>query len=300
MAANDERILIGRANRGTEHIYPGKIKDWDYREKFNDLSKSIPFTDIHHDTSLRVKGLIQTSGGFKGGDKKYEEDMGRDITGSFSWWSVNIAEADLQRIINDNNLAGKETADVFEPRKSRYGQQRFVIGLNTMIRAYATRCASPAEIRILGTFKYKREVMHALVIAPQRDKIFQTKPLLARFTNPEDQTDGEGEIFLEANPILTYSGEGQYNWTNFSTITWDNQAQALSDKIRFWGNLAFAFFLNPLEEQLLLLDVRNLANWQRVEKGSKWLGENDDNVYNDMGSLENDDQSEADNETGST
>ncbi|KAJ7376963.1 hypothetical protein OS493_031235 [Desmophyllum pertusum] len=163
-----------------------------YQEEWNNLQAAkqrgtnVPITNLAHFTNQEnAEGIIE-NGGFRGGMKKINEDaQGSDITAKFSWWSPiftgedknqvrGTLEAAIQPFLGqDDDLANLQnqfaTSDAFTPNPMRYGNRYFQYEINELCRYYADSIHDEVKYKILGTFGYKQEIMHAVLVCCQAD-----------------------------------------------------------------------------------------------------------------------------------
>lgn len=158
---------------------------WDALQQLKQRGTEIAITNLAHFTSLASAEAIIESGGFMGGEKKINEDaQGDDIIAKFSWWSPVFTEKDILDVREtlgdaldpfidpqDKICTLKDqfaASDAFRPRRyQRYGSYYLKYNINDLCHYYGERFKGAVRFKILGTFGYKQEVMHAVLVCSQ-------------------------------------------------------------------------------------------------------------------------------------
>ncbi|XP_078268932.1 uncharacterized protein LOC144600917 [Rhinoraja longicauda] len=145
-------------------------------------------TRLFHVTTFTGAQGIFSSGIFRSNIPK---NIG--VAESFSWWSFEIAEDEkarerrnYQEIINTNALPSDKIHQFFNSppfqEESRHGNFKFTYDVKSLMAMYESSVCGggKAELRVLGTFTYKQEVMHAVVVCPSDvAPLFNHCPLVA-------------------------------------------------------------------------------------------------------------------------
>ncbi|XP_053401946.1 uncharacterized protein LOC128557758 [Mercenaria mercenaria] len=256
------RLIRTQGISGEEICCPKGI--WtpaEYRglEHFN-----IPFTKVQKAVTEDNKIIIVGDGNnvqFKGNKKQYDSN----INARFSWFSVFINDETLAEIAEKRGPQ-QERGDLFLPGRSRYGTEVFTVDFDKIIQEYETCCNGKARISILGTYVYRREVMHAYVIAPEG--FFGDHPRVA--TRTDDGIFTWNDNLQDRETILTSPEQGRYNWKTFSTIAWDGSCEGNS-RYKKWGHLTFAFYLDCLPNETLVIP-NDIGSWGKCNESKPFLG----------------------------
>ncbi|KAL9963505.1 hypothetical protein ACROYT_G027016, partial [Oculina patagonica] len=175
------------------------------------LGTEVPITNLAHFTTPDAAVAITQSGGFRGGMKKFNEDaQGNNIEAKFSWWSPIFVEDDTINQVR-NTLGGViqpfldeqdnldqlknqfATSDAFVPNPQRYGTSYFQYDINYLCQQYENQVGGEVQFKILGTFGYKQEVMHAVLVCSQAngDGMFGAYPDVL---TPEEDVNNEAVV----------------------------------------------------------------------------------------------------------
>uniref|UniRef100_UPI00398EEE7B uncharacterized protein n=1 Tax=Pristiophorus japonicus TaxID=55135 RepID=UPI00398EEE7B len=188
--------------------------------------------------------------GFQGirADRAFKSETAKTIgtvDACFSWWSFEIDQGEKERERNRyreiiyKNLNMKETllseffnSPAFQD-ESRYGNFKLTYDIQTLIETYKSSVCDgqQPEFRVLGTFRYKQEIMHAVVVHPPDVSLFQDYPAVPN--GPE------------SDAVVSVSDQG-WKWRPEST---GNQLT-----YRRWDHVSFAFYLPPEKQQFKLPD----------------------------------------------
>lgn len=217
---------------------------------------SIPLADLAHFTTPEKADDIIDNGGFMGGMKKINEDERRHvIEAELSWWSPKFSGSEIDHVrdtlraaIEPFVAAEKDIEQVvsqfakshaFMPSSTRYGSSYFKYGFDTLCQHYVEKYRKIGEnsiqFKILGTYVYKQEIMHAVLVCSDEDKQFSNYPNVA----DDDNDDGNNE------GVVTRDYDGNWVWKPQATAT---EIVRLPDCLqsfpiyRRWEHLAFAFY----------------------------------------------------------
>ncbi|XP_078381352.1 uncharacterized protein LOC144664097 [Oculina patagonica] len=238
------------------HPIDEKVKDLyidcDNLQAAKQQGTKVPITNLAHFTKSDVADTIIESGGFIGGMKKINEDaQGNDIKAKFSWWSPKFSEGDIKQVRNtlggviqpfldeQDNLDQLKnqfaTSDAFVPNPQRYGTSYFQYDINYLCQQYENQVGGEVQFKILGTFGYKQEVMHAVLVCSQAngDGMFGAYPDVL---TPEEDVNNEA--------VVTRDNDGNWIWKPQATGAvikrLYNHWQRFP-KYRRWEHVAFAF-----------------------------------------------------------
>lgn len=212
--------------------------------------------------------IIET-GGFKGRKKKINEGgEGNVVSASLSWWSpiFSINDRDLVRntlggaiqpFLGQNedleNLKSQfATSDAFIPQRQaeRYGKSYFNFGINELSQHYENYVGGgELQYKILGTFAYKAEVMHVVLVCSQANGAGQ---FAAYLLVPEEDINNEA--------VVTRDAKGNWVWKPQTTETTIRRLEAHSwqnyPMYRRWEHVAFAFHIpDELGNQINVPDL---------------------------------------------
>lgn len=59
------------------------------------------------------------------------------------------------------------TSDAFIPNEQRYGRFSFQYGINELCQYYGNHFKGDVQFKTLGTFRFKKEVMHAVLVCSE-------------------------------------------------------------------------------------------------------------------------------------
>ena len=225
------------------------LESWNNLQTAKENGRDVTITNVAHFCNQQASQAIKGDDGFIGGSKKINVGPeGDDITAKFSWWSPIFTKGDvgqvrahfktvLQPFGNDDDLPAAvwnqfASSDAFEPNGDRYGNYYFQYDINKLCQAYENLCQdAKIEFRILGTFLYKCEVMHAVLVCSEANGAgrFKDYPLLA------------------ANEaVVTRDNEEMWTWKPEATgteITRLEGSWQRYPKFRRWEHVAFAFHI---------------------------------------------------------
>ncbi len=234
----------------------------------------IPITNLAHFTNPIVAETIIESGGFLGGLKKINVDaLGHDVKEILSWWSPIFTTDDITQVRrtlggaitpflgpgDDYNTLQDQfaTSHAFLPNSFRYGTSFFQYDINYLCQQYRNQAGGEVQFKVLGTFGYKQEVMHAVLVCSQANGAgkFGAYP---RVLTPEKDVNNEA--------VVTRDAFGNWVWKPQATGTEIRRlnGQRIYPLFRRWENVAFAFHItdicgnDPNKKQLM--SVPQLGN----------------------------------------
>ena len=116
---------------------------------------------------------------------------------------------------------------------SRYGNVIFEYNIDQLLKAYSTQYCNEDEpkLLVLGTFAYKQEVMHSIIVCPPK-----AKKLIRSLPHMDDTTSViyKADDYWVWRPELTGSRANYYH-TYFKNIEYKSY--------RRWEHASFAFFV---------------------------------------------------------
>ena len=230
---------------------------WQTLQDAKNQGWSLKITDLAHFTNGGAAQQIVNDYGFRGGLKKINE-VGNynNVCANLSWWSPvftdaerNILRGHLEEVIQpftdevDDNLDALKnqfaTSDAFQPNPRRYGSHLFRYEQNELCETYSQHIDDEPCYKILGTFGYKKEVMHAVLVCSKADGAGQFAGYPDVLT-PEEDINNEAVITLDSDignwywrPQATGGGEIlrlQAHWQTYP-------------RYRRWEHVAFAFHI---------------------------------------------------------
>ena len=226
-----------------------------------------PSTSLHvkylsHDTTPDNAAEILEGNGFLANQK---EGLGYNLI----WWGTSLDErevkkysAQMQIYIDElcesgNNWPYVDSRDEDDPTReaiysnfmssppfrfsSRYGNVRFTYSLDELLNAYQTQyCGGEdPDCRILGTFVYKQEIMHTIVVCPKScSKI------------PPSDKKSKGIILNERGGFIWKPEITGDKCNYFRSIQRDPYYVCLVD--RRWEHVTFAFYIPDNAEDPML------------------------------------------------
>ena len=219
------------------------MQRWNNLQTAKQNGTDVTITNVAHFCKQQASQAIIGDDGFIGGSKKINEEEGDDITAKFSWWSPIFTPEDVGQVRNHFETVLEPfgdapaavfgqfaTSDAFIPNKGRYGKYFFQYGINELSQAYENLYQNPAiEFRILGTFLYKCEVMHAVLVCSQANGA-------GRFSHYPP---------VAANEAVVTRDEEMWTWKPEATGTVNRRLEGLQQfpMYRRWEHVAFAFHI---------------------------------------------------------
>jgi len=246
------------AKSGSGKVCVGKFVPFQYKTLGGSVDPSYappgPLTKpqdeirLTHDTDQDAAIGVLKSGGFVGGHHRLRELDGKGV--SISWWSVG-------RPSDWNNWNNFELDDRLEPgsvwdspSKAHYmpGQDnnyRFTFRLGDLLNSYRDMCrelgmSQRITFRILGTFKYTREVMYAVLVCPEGSEQTLFEEL------PKAEVAGPNHLFgyRAQQPNNTVEPTWVYEPQCFAA--WDKRTFSQipgCDRKLCWDHRSFAFYI---------------------------------------------------------
>ena len=128
------------------------------------------------------------------------------------------------------------TSEAFKPNAQRYGRSYFQYDINDLCDYYRVHFDDEVQFKILGTFSYKKQVMHAVLICSQENGNGLFKEYLPVLT-PEEDSDNKA--------VVTRDNNGDWVWKPQATGTVIKRLpdQKVYPKYRRWEHVAFAFHI---------------------------------------------------------
>ena len=234
-------------------VYPyfDDRRSWNTLQQFKHQGTEMRITNLAHFTRPGYAEAIIESGGFVGDFKKINKDaQGDDILAKFSWWSPVFTENDNIRVRDtledilkpfmidrrdslNTLMAQFATSYAFRPDPERYGSSYFKYDIDELCDHYAKHFKGEVQFKVLGTFGYKQEVMHAVLVCSQANAagMFRAYPNL-----PSSSESTEDVV----------SGWGFWIWRPQATgteITRLCRYWQPYPMYRRWENVAFAFHI---------------------------------------------------------
>ena len=237
------------------HIPQEIIQHWPNLQQAKSKGFGIPIETLAHFTN---KGYaIAHTQGFKGGKK-----MINGQEGYFSWWSP-IFEPEVNKqlrshlgevtipFVGDNDPAGLQDQFATSPafsRHTRYGYSYFQYSLQNLCQHYQDHIGGEElQFKVLGTFLYKQEIMHAVLVCSKTDgnDRFRKYPAVP----PPDQDDN--------NEVVTRDDDDNWVWKPQATATEIKRLGGFGTypKYRRWEHLAFAFYLQSKDDYIPAEDI---------------------------------------------
>lgn len=274
--------------------HPVSLKDddlirWNALQQFKHQGTEMRITNLAHFTRPEYAEAIIESGGFVGDFKKINEDaQGDDILAKFSWWSPVFTENDnrgLRDTLGDilepfmidrrdslNTLKAQfATSDAFRPNPERYGSSYFKYDIDELCDHYGKHFKGEVQFKVLGTFGYKQEVMHAVLVCSQANAagMFRAYPNLPSSSgSPEDVVSCWN--FWVWRPQATGT-----------EITRLHRYQQRYPMYRRWENAAFAFHIpDEWAENDKRMVIPELSDHMHDLGEEQWLkSERESSVY---------------------
>ncbi|XP_051883200.1 uncharacterized protein LOC127576654 [Pristis pectinata] len=193
-------------------------------------------TRLSHVTTFYGARGIFSSGIFTSEKPK---EIGDNVEGDFSWWSFEIDRGEIKRerqryrdIIRRRGqslgtLSHCFNSPAFLPG-SRYGNFKFTYDIATLMEMYQRSVCEgqPPGVRLLGTFTYKLEVMHAVVVFPPGGSLFSECP----------------DIPSDPRAVVSKSVRG-WTWRPDSTGQTIGPTTIYFPTFRRWDHVGIAFHL---------------------------------------------------------
>ena len=229
-----------------------------YQQRWIDLQEAkqygtrILVSDVAHFTHQGAVESIIHDGGFRGKLKKINEAKGRHVKANLSWWTPIFTPDDVRQVrdhllgvihpflgVGDHMDPLKNqfaTSRAFQPYNDGYRMFYFQYGINELCENYI-RCYQNGELdfRVLGTFSYKAQVMHAVLVCNGTNGTFNSYP---RVATPEEDVNNEAVVTYDRN-------NGQWVWKPEATATEIRRLKGrqVYPMYRRWEHVSFAFHI---------------------------------------------------------
>ena len=247
-------------------------RNWENLQTAKQIGTSIPILDLAHFTDTCCFHKIQEDGYFIGGPKKINEaygdqgEAGSDVIKKLSWWSPVFRDVDVASVRERLGRAIQPfldqydyqlniqfaTSDAFSKlRKARrYGAYYFQYSIQELLNAYE-RCFGVRELhyKILGTYRYKQEVMHAVLVCSEANATsFSAYPPVLRPS--EDVYNCE---------VVTRDIDGNWVWRPEATggTKIQRQQRCFGPLYRRWEHVAFAFHIPDEYDGMIVPDLEH-------------------------------------------
>ena len=241
-------------HRGNQHLQENQER-WQKLQDAKTQGWPLQITGLVHVTESENADQIVHDHGFRGGLKKInEDDEHNDVKANLSWWIPffnekvkNNLREHLGEVIKpfireeDDDLDALKnqfaTSDAFVPHPDRYGEHFFLYGINELFHRYRQVIDGNPCYKILGTFCYKQEVMHAVLVCSEADGAgkFASYPDVL---SPKEDFNNVAAITRDVNgnwywrPQTTGGGEIlrlQAHWQSYPRYRrWEHVAFALN------------------------------------------------------------------------
>jgi len=233
------------------HPLAGQGKDesrWQNLQEAKRQGTRITITNVASYTRPEAAQQIVNSNGFTGKMKKINENE----EARFTWWTPLFTSDDITNVRNhlgeviqpfigenDTQQALKNqfaSSDAFRPNVWRYGNRLFQYRIKDLCQYYQNQVGE-LRYKILGTFSYKVEVMHAILVCSQANGAGRFAAYPGVLTPVED---------VKNEAIITLDVLGNWIWRPQATateITRLKNCQQNYPKYRRWEHLAFAFHI---------------------------------------------------------
>lgn len=144
---------------------------------------------------------------------------------------------DFKKLLNDNFCSSPPFCIT-----SRYGNVIFECTIDQLLIAYRSQYCKKKELkfRVLGTFAYKQEVMHAIIVCPSSEMTIL----------PEVPTDGNNPVTYHLGTLQWRPETTGYKANHYTTVFKNIETK----KKRRWEHIAFAFLIPDGQNQGLLID----------------------------------------------
>ena len=249
---------------GNQHLQENQ-ELWQTLQDAKNQGCPLQIPDLAHFTNGGAAQQIVKDYGFRGGLKKINEDENHDdVCANLSWWSPvltdaerNILRGHLGEVIQpfiegeDDDLDALKnqfaTSDAFQPNPRRYGSHLFRYKQNELCGTYSQLIHGELCYKILGTFGYKKEVIHTVLVCSNADGALQ-------FAGYPDVLTPEEDINNEA--VITRDDIGNGYWRPQATggdeilrlqTHWQNYP-----RYRRWEHVAFAFHIP--DDEIMVCD----------------------------------------------
>ena len=252
---------------------------WKNLQKAKREGTTLRIDNLAHYTKPEAAEQIANTNGFRGGQKKINEikypTYRHNFKAKFSWWSPIFSSHDIANVRdhlggviqpfigeNDNQQALQNqfaTSDAFRPKPDRYGRRLFQYGINDLCHYYQDQVGGDdLSYKILKTFDYKQEVMHAVLVCSQANGT-------GRFAAYPDVLTSVEDVNNEA--VITCDAFGNWIWRPQATATKIRCLRAHQwqryPMYRRWEHVAFAFHIpDEWEDGMMEVDDPRDHQWE--------------------------------------
>ncbi|XP_078079156.1 uncharacterized protein LOC144500316 [Mustelus asterias] len=216
-----------------------------------------PITNLIHVTDSKgVRGILADQSLKKANMKQ----VGENLKLQFSWWSVQVNQEEMEKELKIRRQAvtkqlrqtmeGVSAQDVGSLRDSlleqfisspaflevsNYGNFKFTYKIDDLIGEYKKSVCKgkDPEFRVLGTFKYNIEIMHAVVVHPPGVKTFERCPPLPSEVISREGTEWEWRPESTGSEMRVLTQDGDGSW----------RVSDCYPDCRRWDFVSFAFYL---------------------------------------------------------
>ena len=251
-------------HRGNQHLQENQER-WQKLQDAKNQGWPLQITDLVHVTEPENADQIVHDHGFRGGLKKINEEKTtnekNDVKANLSWWNPIFNEEVKNNLLEhlgevikpftreeDDDLDALKnqfaTSPAFQPDPDRYGERFFLYGINELFQHYRQLIDGDPCYKILGTFCYKQEVMHAVLVCSEADGA-------AKFAGYPDVLSPEEDFNNVA--VITRDVNGNWFWwpqTTGGTIVRLQAHEQDYPRYRRWEHVAFAFHI-PLNKVMV-------------------------------------------------
>ena len=183
---SDYECIFNHPIEHDHYVLQSDQQGWQNLQAAKTKGTNLLITNVAHFTKQEAAESIIANNGFEGRTKKINNDVfGNDVLVRLSWWSPlfteverNLVQAHLGRVIQpfltlsaaDASLHKQfATSDAFLPNPRRYGNTYFSYEIHDLCTDYGNLVGGDVRYKILGTFGYKQEIMHAVLVCSGAD-----------------------------------------------------------------------------------------------------------------------------------
>lgn len=226
---------------------------WQNLQAAKQQGMNVSITNLAHFTDSAQAIIVE--GGLRGTAKKINQDLQRNaIMARLSWWSPiftayeitqvrDTLQAAIQPFVgegDDLNVLTSQFAisDAFSPfgQAERYGSFYFKYGINELCQHYQNyTCNAELQYKILGTYVYKQEIMHAVLVCGPTYGVSEFAAYPSVLTPAQD---------VNNQAVVTRDINQNWAWNPKATGTKIMRLDAHWQKFpmyRRWEHVAFAF-----------------------------------------------------------
>ena len=262
-------------NHPVDHVDQQRWKNLQDAKK---QGTNVPIMDIAHFTNGDGAAEIYMYRRFTGEAKKINEDAKLDVRAKLSWWSplftkeeVNNVRVHLGKVIQpfigekDDQAALQNqfaTSEAFLPNPSRRDNILFAYGIDDLCKNYGSLVGGDVQYKILGTFAYKQEIMHAVLVCSQADGDDQFAAYPKVLTPVQD---------ISNEALITRDQNGNWVWKPQATATEIKRLQSNCNLEnipvhRRWENVGFAFHIPDEWKQGMTVGIDIIDHQKAVNR----------------------------------